>query len=135
MSKKNWEMFFEVETSNPVWFFGHYNSLYNQCKFEELERTYYSIYASELKPFKATIKFSYFDKSYAIFDDVNIKNRFYIVYLTDLKDFMTHRIVIPYDSITRFSDSLFKNNFSTFNLINNKSRVQKQTLLLHEYIR
>lgn len=86
--KKNWEMFFEVETSNPVWFFGHYNSLYNQCKFEELERTYYSIYASELKPFKATIKFSYFDKSYAVFDDVNIKDRFYIVYLTDLKDFM-----------------------------------------------
>ena len=54
---------------------------------------------------------------------------------TDLKDFMTHRIVIPYDSITRFSDSLFKNNFSTFNLINKKSRVPKQTLLLHEYIR
>lgn len=88
MNKKNWEMIFEVETSNPVWFFGHYNSLCDQCKFEELERTYYSIYASELKPFKATIKFSYFDKSYAVFDDINIDGRYYIVYLTDLKDFM-----------------------------------------------
>lgn len=83
-------MFFEVETSNPVWFFGHYNSLRYYGKFDELEKTYYSKPASELKPFEVTIKFSYFDKykSYAVFDDVNIKDRFYIVYLTDLCKFM-----------------------------------------------
>ena len=88
MSKKKWEMTFEVETSNPVWFFGHYNSLQYYGKLDELKKTYYSKSASELKPFEATIKFSYFDKSYAIFDDVNIKGRYYIVYLTDLYKFM-----------------------------------------------
>lgn len=81
-------MFFEVETSNPVWFFVHYNLLLMYGKLDELEKTYYSKPAYELKPFEATIKFSYFNKSYAVFDDVNIKDRFYIVYLTDLKDFM-----------------------------------------------
>ena len=88
MNKKNWTMTFEVETSNPVWYFYEYNKLYREGKFDELKKKYYDKDSSELKSFKATIKFDCFDKSYALFEDVNIPKRYYIVYLTDLKDFI-----------------------------------------------
>jgi hypothetical protein len=87
MNKKNWHMIFDKETDNPIWFYTHYNDYYDEWR-DGYENKYYAVLAKDLKSFKTTIKFDSFDKTFAWFKDINIKNRFYIVYLTDLKDFI-----------------------------------------------
>lgn len=85
MNKKNWEMVFDIETSNPAWGGHSYNGYYHRFDDPEDEKRFYVKSANELKPFKATIKFIGFDKTYSFYKDVNIDGRKYYMYNTDLQ--------------------------------------------------